>query len=887
MQAASVSADASTRGGAKFVKPNVVVPVASGGGSLSLDAEVGGPGPPARQFTADASVRPRFTSMDSSSPGQFPWDMQSAQSSIAAKSAAGGDVSVRGGSSMSGTGKQHSKLAAQLASKSASRRPSKLGRPMNLGMEEDEEENANNIGPWGLIGDEGAGPWKRLKLRMKALNKAMLIKPGSSKYQNWFYLCVAFAMLSGWVIPFHYAFFEPGGLLGPYYDGLAVIEYLGTFIFFADFLVKFCIAFVDSETGTLVASKARIARQYARSWQFTMDVLGWFPLDWIVLETSASMGASDVSLTNLAWLKLLHLARLYRVFELFALLDYRMVLSQGALMLLRNYTYVFYVTHWAACMLYNIAKEEGLSPRSWTGRNSARLVGQATYKKYLLSLYFSISTFTGLGDSSLYASTVPEAAFMIVYLLFNLFLGAYILGTVTMLVVKGDERSKQFRDRVNYLNDFSKNHELPSRLQTAMQEHLEVTFHSEQLDDEHVLGIYPTTIRRKVLRHLYLQPVRGCYLFKGCKQRFLDALLTAARVELFMPGVQILLEGDNVTELLIVVSGEVLVAEAGINLAAAFSQFAAGGSRDASTHGGSVRGGSMHSTSNSGLNRSASLSRANSVNRRESMAGSMVGSMKDVSVHSARGFMALTAGKQVAVNYSSDALAEVAFFTDVPSNETILSQSVVRVLSLTKAAWDVLMQQFPQQTRLVLTNLQSNAEAAMSAELVEATQTAQMSEADLRLALQLLKDKRDIGGHKAVLVNKAREALTVATIDRLGRLYDCRSVVRAHVRKVDQLRTYDFLALCRLPDHVRCALRAVPRPSAACLTLCPAPCALCPEQNCASNGELETLRSMLGQGMGPNSADYDGRTGLMLAAAAGYEAIVRLLLDSGAKSDQL
>ena len=54
-----------------------------------------------------------------------------------------------------------------------------------------------------------------------------------------------------------------------------------------------------------------------------------------------------------------------------------------------------------------------------------------------------------------------------------------------------------------------------------------------------VLAIYPTTIRRKVLRHLYLQPVKGCYLFKGCKQRFLDAFLTAARVELFMPGVQV------------------------------------------------------------------------------------------------------------------------------------------------------------------------------------------------------------------------------------------------------------------------------------------------------------------------------------------------------------
>lgn len=38
-----------------------------------------------------------------------------------------------------------------------------------------------------------------------------------------------------------------------------------------------------------------------------------------------------------------------------------------------------------------------------------------------------------------------------------------------------------------------------------------------------------------------------------------------------------------------------------------------------------------------------------------------------------------------------------------------MSQSVVRVLSLPKAAWESLMQQFPQQARLVLTNMQVRA----------------------------------------------------------------------------------------------------------------------------------------------------------------------------------
>lgn len=71
-----------------------------------------------------------------------------------------------------------------------------------------------------------------------------------------------------------------------------------------------------------------------------------------------------------------------------------------------------------------------------------------------------------------------------------------------------------------------------------------------------VLGAYPTTIRRRVLRCLYLGQVRACYLFPSVRQRFLDALLAASRLELFLPNVDILSEGDFVNELFIVASGE-------------------------------------------------------------------------------------------------------------------------------------------------------------------------------------------------------------------------------------------------------------------------------------------------------------------------------------------
>lgn len=80
----------------------------------------------------------------------------------------------------------------------------------------------------------------------------------------------------------------------------------------------------------------------------------------------------------------------------------------------------------------------------------------------MYSLYFAFSTFSGLGDSEMYPDSPSEAVFMIVYLMVNLVLAAYVLGTVTMLIVKSDKRSKVYRERVTNLHTYSTENELPT-----------------------------------------------------------------------------------------------------------------------------------------------------------------------------------------------------------------------------------------------------------------------------------------------------------------------------------------------------------------------------------------------------------------------------------------
>jgi len=75
--------------------------------------------------------------------------------------------------------------------------------------------------------------------------------------------------------------------------------------------------------------------------------------------------------------------RLYRLFDLFALVEHKMLLSQMSLMLVRNFTYVFYIVHWMACLLYYVARVDGFTENSWLGREDAqaRVEGQHLWVK--------------------------------------------------------------------------------------------------------------------------------------------------------------------------------------------------------------------------------------------------------------------------------------------------------------------------------------------------------------------------------------------------------------------------------------------------------------------------------------------------------------------------
>ncbi len=60
-----------------------------------------------------------------------------------------------------------------------------------------------------------------------------------------------------------------------------------------------------------------------------------------------------------------------------------------------------------------------------------------------------------MGYGDFHAASWVEALLLIVYMIINIALGAYILGTITLLVVKGDEATGKFRDKMHALEAYA------------------------------------------------------------------------------------------------------------------------------------------------------------------------------------------------------------------------------------------------------------------------------------------------------------------------------------------------------------------------------------------------------------------------------------------------
>lgn len=83
-----------------------------------------------------------------------------------------------------------------------------------------------------------------------------------------------------------------------------------------------------------------------------------------------------------------------------------------------------------------------------------------------------------------------------VYVSFDMILGAYLLGNMTALIVKGS-KTERFRDKMTDLIRYMNKYKLGKKIRDEVKEHLRLQY-SHKYTEATVLQDIPSSIRKKV-----------------------------------------------------------------------------------------------------------------------------------------------------------------------------------------------------------------------------------------------------------------------------------------------------------------------------------------------------------------------------------------------------
>jgi ankyrin repeat protein len=698
-----------------------------------------------------------------------------------------------------------------------------------------------------------------------------VIFPWSKGYKAWWSLTVIGAILTIFTETYQIGF-APAGLY-PSDDGSSIIEYILLVVFTFDIAINFFLAFRDEEDAVVYDRKS-IAKNYLHR-MFWIDVLGVFPFYPIALACAGQLGQDNTTTQYLALLQLVKLVRLHRVKQLFDMLQYNSKVSLIWLTLVRNVAAALVWSHLSACIFYFIARQSNFDPdNTWIG---SEVEDMNASQRYVVSLYWAIVTFASVGYGDYSPVNPAEKIWGIIFMLLNIIISSWIIGSMTLLIVKQDEKTGLYRSTMQILHQFSSLNNFDRAMHKGLKTQLKLEFKNREVSDEQVLKQFPSAVRRKILRKLYLPSLLQTSLMQNTRQQFVDAFLAGCTVEIFSPGEELLQRGSICSDLYLLIEGVITLAK---------TVDRSVGDRDESGDGGTSIGDS------------------------------------DVVFGTGKG-MRMEAG---------DFINEVGFLTESPQVETVRTKTVCKTLTMSRTTYNSIAEDHPGSVAKVLQNLLAKMQAVVdksvrpSSELSRSLSTSDDGSIDTSdsygadifqtvegvesaTALSAVHDLIKIHMEKQKDDNTTRFLFAAARgdtslialmcdqgFDPNGADYDMRTALMVSSMKgnTDAVRLLlDYGANPDLVDmHGTSALYEATKnghdetmevlldhdaqlamsEGLAASTLCQVVC----------NGDIMTLRRLLKAGIQVNAADYDKRTAVHIAAAEGNVAAMRVLVEHGA-----
>lgn len=393
------------------------------------------------------------------------------------------------------------------------------------------------------------GNYSRQKYRTggRSHSRAYIIDPDNWWYLAWTQFILIWAVYSSFFTPLEFAFFR--GLP----DKFFLLDIAGQFAFLIDIVIQFFVDYRDPHSFRLVSNLNLIAIRYLKS-RFLVDLLGCLPWDAIY----KAFGRKE-AVRYMLWIRL---SRALRVTEFFDKLEKDIRINYLFTRIVKLFVVELYCTHTAACIFYYLATTLPPSKEGYTWIGSLQL-GDHSYAnfreidlwtRYVTSLYFAIVTMATVGYGDIHAVNAREMIFVMIYVSFDMILGAYLLGNMTALIVKGS-KTERFRDKMAVLIKYINTKKLGKNISKEVEGHVRLQY-EQNYTDASVLQDLPLATRAKISRKLYVPDVKKVPLFKGCSYGFIKQIAIRMNEEIFIPGEVIIEEGNTVDQLYFLCDGK-------------------------------------------------------------------------------------------------------------------------------------------------------------------------------------------------------------------------------------------------------------------------------------------------------------------------------------------